>query len=147
MPRDHRKWSIYNELFFTSYKTSHDYRKHASATSTFEYSYLKTNHFFRYKYPIGKHFMFFNAGFSVGLAIKDKNYKDYKLGFSTINRTEMHPVLEQTRRFEQSLIFGVGVKTKRFSYEIRHESGNGMSNYSSLQSITKRYYFLCGYRF
>ena len=57
------------------------------------------------------------------------------------------PVIKETRYKEQGLLGGLGTKYKGFSFEARYELGNGISTYSGLKSITKRYFFLCGYRF
>ncbi len=50
------------------------------------------------------------------------------------------------RRYEQGILAGIGTGLSLFSFELRYEAGNGMSDYA-LVSRTKRGYLLLGYRF
>lgn len=81
LPVTKGRWSINNELLFSSYKVEGSYTdyKHAdyySITDTeIGYSYLKLNTLIRYKHPVGNMFLFFNGGMSNGLALSETNYK------------------------------------------------------------------------
>jgi hypothetical protein len=88
-----------------------------------------------------------NAGISSGFAIIETNYSKSDIVFGTERRIEVGKALDDTRKFEQAYILGLGTKFKKYSFDIRYERGDGMSKYSSLGSTTNRYYFLLGYRF
>jgi len=153
LPRNQGKWSINNEILFSTYKVTGSYEEYENennysvTTTEIGYSYLKINNLVRFKYPIGHLFLFLNAGISNGFAINEINYKKKESKFYTTNTVVEELALNDTRKYEQSFILGTGVKYDRFSIEIRYEKGNGMSEYSTLKSSTARYYFLLGYRF
>lgn len=152
-PRNNRKWSLNNELLFTTYKVKGRYEEienenYYTITSTeLGYSYLKLNNLVRYKYPIGRVFLFLNVGISNGFAISETNYKMVKSKFYETEEISEGLALEDTRKYEQSYIVGSGAQYKNFSIDFRYEKGNGMSKYSALNSRTNRYYCLVGFRF
>jgi hypothetical protein len=152
-PKNQGKWSINNELLFSSYHVSGKYTdyKHENQYSIinteFDYSYLKLNNLVRYKYPIGSAFMFVNAGMSNGIAISEANHRNVFTKFYTDETMEDEPALESARKYEQGLVLGIGIKLKKLSFEIRVEKGNGMSVNSALASSTTRFHLLAGYRF
>jgi len=153
LPRNRRKWSIYNEFLFTNYKVSGIYEEYTSenfytiTTSEIGYSYLKMNNMVRYKFPIGKMSLFLNGGISNGLSVKETNYKRKESRVYSTDRIVEELAVEYTRKHEQGFTFGTGVKYNRFSLEIRFDRGNGMSNYASLKSVTKKYCLILGCRF
>ena len=153
LPRNQGKWSFYNELLFTTYKVKGSYEEYEDennysiTTTEIGYSYLNINTLFRFKYPIGQCFLILNGGISNGYAIGETNYKKKESKFYTINRVDEESALNSTRKYELGFILGTGLRFDRFSAEIRFERGNGMSEYISLNSSTKGYYFLLGYRF
>lgn len=153
LPRNQRKWSIYNEILFSTYKVKGSYEeyenedKYSITTTEIGYSYLKINNLVRFKYPIGDWFLFVNGGMSNGYSISETNYKKRVSKFYTTERVVEQSALNDARKYEQGLIIGTGVKYNSFSIEIRYEKGNGMSNYTQLKSSTTRYFFLLGYRF
>jgi hypothetical protein len=145
LPRNRGKWSINNELLYSSYKMSGHYDDYYSPASLeIGYTYLKLNNMLRYKYPIGSFFPFINIGISNGVFVREINNK--------INESVFHPntnerALADTRNFEQGYILGVGSKFKNYSFEIRYENSNGISAYRNLKTPTKRLYFFLGYKF
>ncbi len=153
LPRNQRKWSIYNELIFTSYEVKGSYNdfvndeRYTITYTEIGYSYLKMNNMIRLKYPVGSYFVYINAGISNGFAISETNYKRDEIKLYSTEIIEEGKAMDDTRKYEQGYIFGLGTKFKMFSFEIRYEKGNGMTEYVSLSSPTKRYYFLLGYRF
>lgn len=105
------------------------------------------NNLLRYKYPIGHVFLFLNGGIFNGFAISETNYgkKESNL-FSTIYIDE-GTALGSTRKYEQGLLLGAGIKFNKYSFEFRHEIANGMLWDNDLGAIVKRYHFLFGYKF
>lgn len=121
------QWSLYNELLYSSYKTSsHSELFYPSNDAIFELKYLKFNSMARFRYA----FFFLNAGFSNGFCIKH-----YSTEFNDI------------RKYEIGILAGAGIKYKRFSLEFREEIGDGMSPYVGVYTKTNRHQILLGYRF
>ena len=111
------------------------------------YAYVKLNSLVRFSYPVGAIRIYANAGMSNGFAINEHNYRrrESKV-FSTV-RSEELKAIEETRRYEQGLVLGLGARYRRYSLEARHERANGMSEYVTLATPTRRYYLLLGYAF
>jgi hypothetical protein len=105
------------------------------------------NNSLRFKYPIGKAYIYLNAGISNGFAITETNDIKKEKKFWDIETIEKDKAITDTRKYEQGLIFGLGSKFKKYSIEMRFERGNGMSKQTSLKSSTLRYYFFLAYRF
>lgn len=153
LPRNQGKWSICNELVINSYKINGSYNDYVHENqytithTTIGYSHLKINNMLRYKYPVKGIFIYLNAGFSNGFAISESNYKREESTFYDQFRVEEGKALDEPRKHELGYILGLGSKFKKYSFEIRYEKGNGMSDDSNLKSTTNRYFFLFGYRF
>ncbi len=153
LPRNQGKWSIYNEIILTSYKTEADDRDFVKNNHytiydvKIGYSYLNFKSMLRYKFSIEKMFFFINCGLSNGFAIGETNYCKKTSRFYQDNRVLNSRALGDSRKYEQGIIFGLGTNFNKCSFEFRYEIGNGMSKYNSLRSKTKKYFFLFGYRF
>lgn len=150
IPRAQRKWSICNELIYTSFSMEDRYIRNTIIykyvyDTKLAYDYLKMNNLLRFKYPIGSFFVFANIGLSTGVVIKETNYlkKETKIVSTTI--IEEGKCIPQTDKIESGYILGLGSKYKKFSFEVRYEKGTSMAH--NIKSISKRYYFLLGYRF
>jgi len=152
-PKNHERWSIYNELFFTSFKTSGYYNE---AKSDFLYkktwtevgaSYVKINNNFRYKFPIRSNYIFLQAGISNGFMVSSTNYKKTETRVFARIFSEEGKVLDNYSTYEQAFTIGAGMLFKKASFQVRFESGNGIINGLNLTSSTKRLYFLLGYTF
>jgi hypothetical protein len=147
------KWSLYNELVFTSYKINgyyNDYKNKNDYTIyniAFGYSYLKINNMLRFKYPVGNSFLYLNAGISNGYAIQELNEKKVYTKFYSSESTETGKAIIFSRRYEQGYILGLGANYKRISFEVRQEKSNGMSAITQINSNVNKYYLLLGYRF
>lgn len=152
-PRSLGKWSVNNELLYTSYSMTGSYNnyehenKYVIKTTELGYSYIKMNNLLRYKYQIGKMYIYINGGISNGYAIKEVNLLKKESKLYTTYRIDYEKAIDTSRRYEQGLILGLGAKYNKWSLEIRYEGGNGMSDYSFLNSSTTRLYFLLGYIF
>jgi len=153
LSRNQGKWSLYNELNFSSYKFNgsfDDYKnefEYTIASTSIGYSYLKMNNMLRFKYPVGNLFLFVNAGISNGYALSEVNYRKEEQRFFSIVRVKEGKAINDTRKYEQGYILSLGTKLKRYSFEVRYEKANGMSVYRDITSSVTRYYFLVGYRF
>jgi hypothetical protein len=152
MPRGQRRWSLDNELLFTTYQVEGQYtdyqneNKYTNYSTTLGFSYIKLVNMLRYKQPVGNFFIYGNAGWSNGVMIASTNklIKDEIL--FTQERIEEGPAIESVRKWEVGLIGGIGVKYNRFSIEARFERASGMNWEGALRSGHMRYYFLLGCR-
>jgi len=153
LARNLNKFSINNELIYSSYKTDGIYENYSTpvttkkTTITFDFSYIKLNTLFRYTYPVNMAYIYINGGISNGWAVREKNLQKEVTLYNNTETVKEGPALNDVRKYEQSYIIGLGTKYKNYSFEARFESGNGMSEYSNLNSAVKRYFFLLGYRF
>lgn len=151
-PRNNRKWSFYNELFYSSYsvrgsfqeiRDENDYR---NVEGNLGYTYLKVNNMVRYRYPIAGFKIFVNAGMSNGFALSETNKKSTFTKFYSTETNQEGKVLAETRSYEQGLLLGVGAMAGRITGEFRYERANGMSVYPLLSSRVERYFLLVSYR-
>ena len=153
LARNLKKWSVCNELIYTSYMVNGSDFEQTSATAyatvntTLGYGYLKMNNMIRYLYPFGKFSLFLDAGISNGFALSVKNYQSYSSTFGTLHDAEEGLALDKTKKWEFGFIGGGGARLYGFSLEARYEWGNGMSAYHNLSSKANRWYFLLGYSF
>ena len=152
-PRNRGKWSLNNELTYSSYKTTGRYNdfesenKYTIYNSTIGFSYLKMNNMIRYKYLIGDYSIYANAGISNGYAISETNYlkKEYKIFWN--ESTSEGKALNETRKYEQGYLLGLGTKFRNYGFEFRYEKGNGMSVSRQIKATTTKYNFILSYKF
>ena len=156
LPRNQRKWSLNNELVFSSYESTGRYDDYGNNNIyvnpnvyhlTIGLSYLKMNNMVRYNYPVGNSIIYLNGGISNGFAISETNYLKKEFNRVSPGTVVEGKALEEIRKYEQGFILGVGAKYKRLSIELRHERGNGMSVSSRITSTVNRESLLLGYRF
>lgn len=153
LPRYRGKWSINNEILVSKYEVTGNYLEYESEEkntryiTSVGYKYLKINNIVRYKHPIGHSFLFINGGISNGFSINEINALRIESKFYSTNKVEYTDALSSTRKHEQGLILGSGIKKGKYSFEARYEIGNGMSVFTTLKSTTQRFYFLMGYKF
>ena len=152
-PRNNGKWSLYNELYccsdvttslYTDYHSEQYYQKHDMKIGSY---YLKINNMIRYKYPIKSFFCFLNAGFSNGYAFKEVNSDIDEDRIDSSVEILNKKVLDDTTKYEQALLLGLGIINKKLSVELRYEGGTGMSLYPLLASNAHRFNLLFGYKF
>lgn len=98
----------------------------------------------RFNYPIRKLSVFANIGISNGFVVSETNYK---LEESVFHSNDVERAIKETRKHEQSYLYGFGTKYDKYSVEFRFEGGNGFTLTNYLQTPTKRMYFLLGYKF
>jgi molybdate-binding protein len=91
--------------------------------------------------------LYLNAGVSNGFAINETNKLTEVFQFNERWVITEERALEDVRKYEQGLLFGLGVKYNRYSLEFRTESGTGIDLNRNLGSGTRRYFLLLGYRF
>jgi hypothetical protein len=144
-------FSLYNELFVSTYKFDGvltDFENEQTFTTvdyTLAYAYLKINNMIRYHFNGGGVEWFVNAGIGNGYAISETNKATITKSLFGIQSTREDEFIEGTKKLEQSLLFGLGGKIKKYSYEFRVEHGNGITAGSG--NDVDRVHILVGYRF
>jgi hypothetical protein len=152
-PRKFNRFSFNNELLYSAYKCTGTYTDYTSeneykiTTSTIGLTYLKLNTMIRYAYPIGATSIYGNAGVLYGIALASTNTATAETKFYSTETIKTTKAMQDFRNYEVSYSLGLGAKHKRYSAELRFETGNGMSDYTNLKSKTKRLYVFLGYRF
>lgn len=153
-PKGFGKYSFYNELLFTSLKVNgsyvfnYVYNNHPLIEQTeIGYSYLKLNSMVRYKYPVRGIMLYVNAGISNGLVVNQTNVNTITEQSPNSKETVTRKAIRITTPYEFGFLGGLGARYKCYSFEMRYEIGNGMSDISILSSNTQRYFFLLGYKF
>lgn len=153
LPRNQRKWSLNNELIFTSYDIDGQYLKLSNdgnynyISTEIRYSYLKMNNMVSFRYPIKNTFIHANAGISNGLAISGENHLKEKTVYNSVTEVLERPILSYIKKYERGYIFGLGAQYKKYSFETRVEYSNGFSPYRFIYIPVTRYYGLLKYRF
>ena len=139
--------SSYNELLFTTFKvtstgtTGYGVYGNSTYTARLGFSYLKLVNMFRFRIPVEKEFIYFNAGITQGIIVAQDNYLDLSGNYG---KTEALP---DVRHYEFGLTGGLGFTFYRFSIDARYERSNGVSVYNSLKSPVHRFYLFLGLRF
>ncbi|GAB2778126.1 hypothetical protein GCM10027275_21780 [Rhabdobacter roseus] len=149
-----RRFSIRNELLYTSFQVKSHYEEYTNANDyalsdvTLGYDYLKLNHLLRYHIPLQSMHLFLNVGLSNGLALTQTNQRRREAFFySEQGQVTEGQALAEVRAYEQGLLLGLGAGVKRYALEVRYEASNGMSAFTNLSSPVQRFYALLAYRF
>ncbi|MDW7693662.1 hypothetical protein R9C00_02815 [Flammeovirgaceae bacterium SG7u.111] len=153
LPRNRGKWSINNELVYTSYKFENTYENIESENeyniyySNIAYSYLNLKNMLRYRI-IGKRVLWhINLGISNGLAVSTTNSTKKESKFYSRESVEYKPAVEFSRKHEQGIFVGLGGSINKASIELRYEQSNGMSESIALNSKVNRLFLMFAYRF
>jgi hypothetical protein len=156
-PRNHRKWSFNNELVYTAYTAERTYNKNTSNALAYDYyytqlkySYIKLNSMIRFKYPMGKTYIFANAGISNGYMLSGSDYKKHVYryaSYSTDTVIEGHPFTNGISKYEFGLLGGLGIRYNRYALECRFDNSDGMLDYVGLQARVNKTSLLLTYRF
>jgi hypothetical protein len=153
LPRNQRKWSIYNEQLLTSsyfngkYTDYTNENKYTLYTIHIGYTYMTFNNLIRFKYPFGKYYWYVNGGISNRFAIIGRNDLHTELKLYAVERTYDEYAISFVRTHEFGFIIGTGVKYKDFCLDARYVRGNGMSDGTQLGSVTNQFIVMIGYRF
>jgi hypothetical protein len=149
-----KRLSFVTEALYNSYKTGTGYTDvrtpldYTEYSSQIGFSYIKLNTLLRYSIPLNKVAVYINAGISNGIAISNTNTLRRSLFYYTPPPI-VHNVqsISSTRKHEQGYVVGAGVRVNKLSFDIRYESGNGMSQVADIGATVTRLYLLLGYKF
>lgn len=153
LPRTRERWSINNELMFSSFNVSGYYRDtpnpdiYTESYSSLGRYYITLNNFLRYKYPIKKMFVFLEGGISNGIAVSETNNMEEVSHIYSATYFIESAALKNARSIETGFILGLGATISHYSCELRIERGNGMSTFMYLASPVIRCSLIIGYKF
>jgi hypothetical protein len=152
-PRSQDRWSIRNELLYTSYKVkgfnldSNDPNIYTKTYSSIGYSYIKLNNLLRFRYPVRKLLFFVDGGFSNGIVVSETNRLRIESHIFSVYNTMDTEAFTNSKKWERGYLVGLGTELKKISIEFRYEKSDGMSTYALLSSPVKRYFLILGLRF
>ncbi|MCC5929542.1 MAG: hypothetical protein JJU28_09880 [Cyclobacteriaceae bacterium] len=155
IPRTRDRWAIYNEVLINSFQLSGEseysissvYR--LSADVDLAITYATMTNMLRYYYPLGsgKIQLFANVGLANGLVIQHTNQMtETEHIISQEPSSSEKPAIDGFRKYEQSLVGGLGLGVGRFNVELRHQRSSGISEILTLSSKTRRNHILLAYR-
>lgn len=145
--RTRKKLSLNNEALLTFLKSKENIEFLTSngalqrSETMFSLNYLKFNNLVSYKVVDNKFNLFLSAGISNAFIIWQKNY----LESTERNNGTRGKAINDTRKHEQGIVFGVATQVKKTSFNLRYEMTNGISPYSDLKSVIRRAYLLIAY--
>jgi hypothetical protein len=152
-PRNRSKWSINNEMMSGAYHLAGTYESYTDAnrytitTSSLGTTYFKINNLLRYRLLTGPTKVYATAGVSHEWALQETNNKSEFTKFYTSETTQTGKALDFTKKYGLQVLAGAGMRWMHYSFEVRYESGNGISDTFAVGSSTNRVFFLLGYTF
>lgn len=153
LPRNQGRWSVNNELLFTTYKLEGTYQNYTSenqyeiTTSTIGMSHLTLHTMLRFNRNMGVFDFFANVGLTNGISIGETNQRVIfrKLFASEVYEDDL--VVNDMRKYEQGFLVGLGGRKNNLIAELRLQKGNGFTEYATLKTPTIRFFLTVGYRF
>ncbi|QDO92974.1 PorT family protein [Formosa sediminum] len=149
-PKNNNKWSIHNELLYTSYSTKNTYidydttDTYSSYNSEIGHTFIELNNLLRYTQPLGKLSVFLNGGISSGFVISDENYlKAERHNYSNVIITEAEAT-PNSSTFEFGFSLGTGITYQNIGLDIRYKFSKGV--FSQFDSKINRLYVLLSYK-
>lgn len=151
IPRTRKSFLIVNELTYSSYKISGQFRTEVNPENftttdfTFAINHARVNNLVRYRISRGNAFFYANVGISNGFIISEDNRFFTRTQFYTDVYTKEEKL--ETRKHDQGIIIGIGAGLRKFGLEARFENSNGNSSYVSTTSNVRRIALLVSYKF
>jgi hypothetical protein len=153
LSRNLGRFSLHNELFFSSYKTEAFYKEVVSENRYVNNNislggfFIKLNNMLQYSFPVKGVSLMARLGISNGWNLHEVNENVVESVFYTTTTTKTIPAIEGSRKYAFGILGGIGGSYKRFSLDIRYEQNSGMSDMPALKSSVRVFYLLVGYRF
>ena len=152
IPRSRKRISLGTEFIYSQYNTKADnfvdnITWNEQTNSNISYYLFTINGIARYKFPIGKMFLFSNIGVSAAQTnIRKAEYRLERTYFT--GEVEIKESEYKARNIykEFGVLGGLGLKYKGFSFEVRGTGTNGPIK-KSLFSFDYKVYCLAGYQF
>ncbi len=152
-PDNRKNWSFYNEFLFTTSSTKAQNTDFVNPSFYTEsdneliFSHLKMYNLMRYRFSKRKTSFFINSGTSIGLGFFHKNVAILNKVVYTQERMETVEAVDKIRKVEFGVPIGIGLELKKYTFELRYEWSNGISNVPFLKNPINRYSLLSSYLF
>ena len=148
------RWSIYNELTYSTYSVNTYFKDEVSSTHYFEYyidlgaSYINLNNMIRYSLIAKKGSAFFiETGITNGYALNIKNTElEVKTFNGNVEKSENNLYLSE-RKYEQGYLLGLGFSIRKIALDLRYNRTNGISYFVNMSSTVDRFSAVLGYSF
>ncbi|MCF6402406.1 PorT family protein [Chitinophaga filiformis] len=142
--RNGRNISFVPELLYKKLETNGVlHGTYSGAIVKFAFSYLQVNTLFRYTYPTKTAIRpYINAGIGNGFVVKVNEN-----GLLRSADREWEVAINGPRKYEQTLIGGLGVKIYKVNAEVRYTTGNGFSPFPGGRTAIHSFQILAAYGF
>lgn len=146
------RFSLANDFLYSSYdvtvtEKSNNTGYYLKRTSRIEASYIKLHTMVRYRVPLHKAYLFFNAGMSAGYALNIKDgYVEERISNGATLSSKEGRAVASLRKIELGYVAGAGVGVNRLQMQLRYERGNGVSAFRAFSTNATRYSLIAGYR-
>jgi hypothetical protein len=150
-PRLHERLSLQNALHITNFYLKKSYtdveydENYKKYTIDIGCGQLKLFTAVKYKYPVGKAFIFGRFGITNSVWLFGANQLKTERYFWGTETVKYQDAIINPATWELGLFGGLGVSYKRFSLGIDYESGNGIA--SGKKTTDRKFYILFGYQF
>lgn len=150
-PRLHERLSLQNALHITNFTLNTNYsvieneENYTNYTVDIGCGQLKLFTAAKYKYPIGKTYIYARFGMTNSIWVFGANQLKAESYFWGTESVKYQNAIENPATWELGWFGGIGVNYKRFSLGIDYESGNGIV--SGVKTKDKKYYILLGFEF
>ncbi len=147
------RWSLNNELLVVSYGVKATYdelinsNSRRSTQTHIGSTYVKLANMFRANFSINYSSIFLDIGVINGFAFASENTMKETTYVGMKEYYEEGKAISSLKKYELSMLFGIGIHGKKLSGMIRYEIGGGVSGDPDIDSSMSRFYFQLGYRF
>lgn len=147
LPRNRQQLSFVADLAWQHFHSESDSaaeNSYINQAGHIEYSLLKLDILFRYRFPTDGIRPFVEGGFSNSFALGMNCYQGYtdRIG----NTSYTSPIISgATRNHQEGWLLGAGVSGKRWTVEGRYEASTGISAATAVGSPVKSWYLLVSY--
>ena len=151
LPRNNRKWSFYNELSRSKFKIEGDYyaktiTRNNTGKINLEYAVWRLTSMARFTYPFDKLSVFVNGGLSVAMDNEKVNTLSIRRTTASGTTVEEGTAIQSNGSNEIGLAAGMGIKIKRFSFELRYDGARGLCKTKMTSSLTEKLSVTTGFR-
>lgn len=149
--RLHNRLSLQNALHITNFYLKDSYsiieneENYTNYTVDIGCGQLKLFTALKYKYPLGKTFIYARFGITNSIWVFGANQLKSESYFWGSESVDYRNAIANPATWELGWFGGVGVSYKRFSLGVDYESGNGIA--SGIKTNDRKFYILLGFEF
>jgi hypothetical protein len=152
MPLNRKKWSLYNELLFSKFTVNAQYsnfyheNRYTNYDTKIGLNQMILNSLVRYHILLKNNAsIFLNGGLATGLASFNKNETIQYTKFYSTPTTDKKIPIKNFESFKMGSAWGIGLKYRKYSTELRYENINGIFPSGIYRSSIHKFYLLVSY--